>query len=94
MAIWPHMAVFGWSWLVLAGAGWFWLVLSGPGWFWLVLAGFGWSSLVLADSLDGALGGQVETAKSKQKHPLASKPHKIEGMLLNHVFSGGSGRPV
>jgi len=30
----------------------------------------------------GVLGGQAETAKSKQKHPLASISLKIEGMLV------------
>ena len=30
----------------------------------------------------GVLGGQDETAKSKQKYPLAAKSFKIEGMLV------------
>jgi len=33
-------------------------------------------------SLEGVLGGQAESTKSKQKHPWASISLKIEGMLV------------
>ena len=33
------------------------------------------------------LGGQAETSKRKQKHPLVSKTSKIEGMVLKfHIL--------